>query len=450
MSRRDLGGSGLGGLGAIAAAILAATVVAGGFALERGLGPRPLIAADVPPGVSGAWFCPHGGGDGWTAWVVVANPAPEPADLQVVTLGSTRPVIQTLQVPAGTQVFVESAAPEPGSSTSVEFFGGAVTAGFVVAKPGGGLASEPCAATSGPRWILTEATTVRGFDERVVVMNPFAERAVFDIVLTTEDDLLRPGDLTGVVLEPRRSIAFDLGAYALEKRTLTVTVTADIGKVAAAGLGITETGLRATLPAEGPAIRWILPGAGEEAPSAVTVTAPAPDPAPIRIRVQGADGQVEAVNEAEAPAFRGSTFEVAAPDAGVVVVGEGERGFVAQRRMHREGEEASTGGVVEGAERWVAHPVVPPAGGASSLLLQNPGDVPAEVALRLLTSEGPAEAPSIARVVLPAGHQRVIPLADLVGEEPVSVLVEAATGRVVAGQFSISPAGYAVAIGGRL
>lgn len=445
MSRRPP--SGVGGLGAIGAAVLAAAVVAGGFALERGLGPRPLVASDVPHEISGAWFCPHGGGEGWAAWVVVANPSAEPADLQIVTLGSKRPTAQTLQVAAGAQVYVESAAVEEGSSTSVEFFGGPVTAGFVVTKPGGGLASEPCLARSARRWVLTEATTLRGFDERIVIMNPFAERAVFDVVLTTEDDLLRPGELAGQVLEARRSIAFDLGAFALEKRTLTVTVNVDIGKVAAAGLGITETGLRATLPAGDPSRRWVLPGAGEEVASAVTVTTPAPDPAPLRIRVQGADGQTEVLSEAEAPAFRGSTFEVSAPDAGIVVVAEGERGFVAQRRMQREGEEASTGGVPEGAQRWVAHPVVPPAGGLSSLLIQNAGRETAEVRLRLLTFEGPAEAPSIARMVLPAGHQRAIPLGDLVGEVPVSVLVEAETGRVVVGQFSISAAGYAVAVG---
>lgn len=434
----------------VIAAFLAGAVVAAGVALER-VGPRSLAAREVPEDISGAWFCPHGGGEGWRSWVVVANATSASADLRVVTFGSKRPTRQVVRVPAGAQSYVEVEADQPGSATSVEYFGGPVVGGMVVTRPGGkGMGAEPCAPTSSRRWILTEATTVRGFTERLIVMNPFAERAVFDVVLTTEDDLLRPGDLTGVVLGARRSISFDLGRFALEKGTLVATVQVDLGKVIAGGLGISERGVRLTLPATEAAARWALPGAGVVEGGALTVTSPSASSAPFRVRAQTGGRQTEIVADAEAPAFRGASLQVDLADAALLVAADGPTPLVAQRRLVMATEQASTAGSPGGAARWVALPAMTPEGGTASLLLQNPEDEVAEVRLRLLTLDGPAEAPSIARIVLPPGRLRILPLGDLVGTQPVSVLVEADIGTVVAAQIATSGAGFALSVGGRI
>ena len=110
----------------------------------------------------------------------------------------------------------------------------------------------------------------------------------------------------------------------------------------------------------------------------------------------------------------------------------------------------STGGSPGAAARWVALPVTTPAGGTASLLLQNPADEVSEVRLRLLTPDGPAEAPSIARVVLPPGRVRIVRLPELVGSEPVSVVVEADTGGVVPAQMAEAREGVALAVGARI
>jgi hypothetical protein len=71
--------------GRLAVAVLTATAaVGGGLALER-LGPRTPDPTTIGDEVSGAWFCPHGGGEGWRAWIAVANPTAEAAEVRLTS-----------------------------------------------------------------------------------------------------------------------------------------------------------------------------------------------------------------------------------------------------------------------------------------------------------------------------------------------------------------------------
>lgn len=434
-------------------ALLAAlAVVAGGLALERGLGVRTLAAGDVPQEVSGAWFCPHGGSERWRVWLVVANPAPEPAQIRVVTYGSERPVSQVATVEPGTQRYVEVEAIEPASGSAVEYFGGPVAVGMVMARSTGkgeplGRAAEPCLSETGTRWYLPEGTTVRGFDQRVVVTNPFAQEAVVSLWLTDERETIKPGELQGIVLPSRRSIAFDLGDFALGKETLATTVDVGLGKVAVGGVGISEEGLRAAVAVGAPATTWVLAGARDDAPSALTVLGTGRAEAPFRARIQGVEGQVESISDAEVPPGKAETHQVPAQGAGIVAQSEGEERFVAGRRLVGPRDLASVSGVPEGAVEWVALPTTPPSGGPSTLILENPGDEVADVRIGLLTEIGPAEAPDFARITLRPGGFRTVDLEAFVGSQPVSVVVRSETGSVVVGQASRDETGYAVALG---
>ena len=441
MSRARLAGAGL----------LAAAVVAGGLVLERGLGPRELSAGAVPPELSGAWFCPHGGSERWRSWIVVANPTDETADVHLVSHGRGRPTRIPVSLGPRTQRYVEVSSDEAAASTTVEYFGGPVAAGMVVVRDGeGGRAAEPCLAEAGTRWYLPEGTTLRGFDQRVVVMNPFAQEAVVSLWLTDERETLKPGELAGLVLPARRARAFDLGEFALGKETLAVTVDVGLGKVAVAGLGISSGGLRAAAGVPGPAAAWVLPGAADTGPSALTLQAPAARPVPYRVRRQGAGEQAEVVSEASVEAGKAETIEVDAVDSGLVVTADGREPIVAGRRLEGTGDLASVSGAAEGARTWVALPASGPEGGEATLLVENPSDEVARVRISLLTETGAAEAPEVSTLSLPPGTQRAVDLASLLGEEPVSALVVAEVGSVVVGQAAEGPDGYAVALGVRL
>jgi hypothetical protein len=129
------------------AAGLAVALVVGGIAMERSLGVRgPALArVPIPAASSGAWFCPHGGGEGWETWVVIANPSDHPTQLSLFTAGGA-PGMKSGVLEPGTHRYVPVEAESLSAGTVVEFFGGdAVAAGW---PPSPARTGPPIAGTS--------------------------------------------------------------------------------------------------------------------------------------------------------------------------------------------------------------------------------------------------------------------------------------------------------------
>ena len=77
-----------------------------------------------------------------------------------------------------------------------------------------GVGAEPCAPATSPTWFAPDGTTEQGEDAYLVVMNPFAVDAVFDVVLLTPKRApIRSSELTDHVLRPGKSVAFRLNAF---------------------------------------------------------------------------------------------------------------------------------------------------------------------------------------------------------------------------------------------
>jgi hypothetical protein len=466
----------------VVAAVLAALVVAAGTAFERVLGTRPPAPAPLPEDVSGGWMCPHGGGEGYRAWVVAVNAADRPADVVVTTYGPGDPRSIRDVVPARTQRYFEVPAERMASASVLEFFGPPVVAGMVTGRgEEGGAAAEPCASQAARRWFVPEGTSVRGQAATVVVVNPFAQEAVLDIDLYTENDVIRHGNISGVVVPPHSADAFDLNRFALGEESLLADVRVSLGKVAVAGFGLgTDGGLRGTLGVTEPAPSWILPGAGDVEPARITLLGTEARDAPFQVLSQGAEGSKVVLEEEEVPARSVQSLEIPQQEAGIVVQGAGKIPFVAGRRLApdvpepppepdtpkggkdgrggqrgaREEEPepepapadlAATAGAPRPASAWVAVSAAPPGQGASFLVLQNPGGGPAEGQVILLSEEG-AVGPPIPVSVAP-GSTTTLDLDDEGGMQPLSALVRLSTGRTVAAQVASGPEGYAVSMG---
>jgi hypothetical protein len=314
--------------------VLAVGVTVGGLALERSLGVRPAAVGTVsiPEALSGAWFCPHGGAEGWDVWVLAANPSNQPSRLVLSPHGATAEVSSATLEPR-THRYFKVSADELAAGTVVEFFGGQAVASMVVARPGGrGLAAEPCTSTAADRWYVPDGTAeVEGEGASVVVMNPTAADAVVDFVLTTEDESLRPGPLQGVVLGPGRVKGIDLNRFSLGARTVGARVTAAVGRVAVAGFGLSEGGIRAQIGVSQPGGRWFLPGTGDGGRGELVVGAPA-DEVPFEARAQGSERQVPVLEQANVEAGAIRTFTVSTREGGLVVETEGSSRFVVARR----------------------------------------------------------------------------------------------------------------------
>jgi hypothetical protein len=469
--------------GRLILAVVASVLVVGvGAVFQRLLGSRPPGETVPTTASSGAWFCPHGGGEGWRAWVVVANPTDRPAEVRMTTYGRGRPRSARTQIPPASQRYLEAPAPGMASASVVEFFGAPVAAGMVTRRgDGGGLAAEPCAANAARHWYVPEGTSVRGQAAHLVVVNPFAQDAVVDVVIATEHELIRHGNLSGVVVEAGRARAFELNRFALGEETLTAEVRVPLGRVAVAGFGVgADGGLRSILGVSRPSTTWILPAAGDADPTRVLVEAPTGADAPLQILTQGSEGSKVVLEEESVGAHTAETFELPQGGEGVLVDGAGAAPFVAGRRLtasspdqppeperrqgprrdgrgrrdrrrHREEEPAptpdlaSTAGVPAPASSWVAVSPLPPEGGPALLVIQNPGTVAAEGRIVQLSEDGPVRDPIDFR--LDPGHTVVGPLGDEGSQQPLAVVVRLSGGEVAVAQVAADPEGFAVGVG---
>ena len=461
----------------LVALTVALAVVAAGTAFERVLGIRRPMGTTAIPETSGAWFCPHGGGEGWRAWIVAVNPSDRDAQAVLTTYGRGEPDVTTEVLPGDTERYLEVPAAGMASASVLEFFGPPVVAGMVVLRAGGaGLAAEPCARDAGRRWYLPEGTSVRGQSSQVVVVNPFDQEAVIDVTIVTGSDLIRHGNLRGVVIEPDRAKALDLNRFALGKETLTARVNVALGRVAVAGFGIgTRQGLRATIGVGTTSTRWLFPATGDSDPTGVLVTAPGSSDVPLQILTQDADGTKVVLEEETVPARSAETLEVPQEGAAVVVEGAGPVPFVAGRRLvpaeaaepqaeppkgggkggkggkDREEEPApvadpaASSGIAAAGSAWVAPSALPAAGGSARLVIQNPGGSIAEGTVTYVSDQGPVG--DAVPFSVEAGHTRALDLVGEVGMQPVAAIVRLTSGNVAVAQVAEVDGGYAVATG---
>ncbi len=452
------------------AILVAAAVVGGGLAMER-IGAARGRPSASGPGVSGAWYCPHGGGEGWRAWIVVANPTDVEAEVVLTSRsGAGPPASVTSTVAPRTHAYLEVPAPEGASATVVEFFGSPVVAGMVTARPDGegGVGAEPCADGPATEWLLPEASTLRGQEATVLIHNPFGSEAVIDVRLLGEDGPIRHGRLRGLVLGPGRVKAVSVGRFALGAPGVAVAVVAHLGRVVVGGVHTSTAGVRTVIGTPAPAPSWVVPGAGDLGTGRLVVAAPG-DEAAFRADALGEEGQSPLVDLESVPGGASATFDLPPGGVGVLVQGEGAAPIVAGRLLippapappaerrrepgkgqggdRREGSEppapepgdlAATGGAPAAKSRWVVLPATPPEGGPAALVLHNPGGGLAEVTV---TSLGASLEPEVVEVA--AGSTAVLEMPS----SPTVVMVEATGAPVVPAQASLDRRSYAVSVG---
>jgi hypothetical protein len=411
----------------------------------------------------------------------------------LTTYGRAQPRAIRDVVPARSQVYFEVPSEGMASASVLEFFGPPLVAGMVTRRgEGNGLAAEPCAPDAGRRWFVPEGTSVRGQAAALVVVNPFAQEAVLDVALFTDDEIIRHGNLSGVVVPPRRAEAFDLNRFALGEESLLADVRVSLGKVAVAGFGLgTESGLRGTLGVREAAPTRILPGASDAEPARVTVLGTTGQDAPFQVLAQRVEGSKVVLEEEEVPAHSVRSLEIPGREAGLVVQGVGQIPFVAGRRLApaapepppeppkppkggkgQDGKDgkggtggqagkgqrdqpepepesapadlAATAGASRPAATWVAASPLSADGGNSLLILQNPGRSAGQGQVILLSEEGVVGTPI--PVTVAPGSTTTLDLAEEGGTQPLAALVRLSTGRTVVAQVAIGPDGYAVSM----
>lgn len=434
------------GQGVLAVIVLAAAI-GGGFALQRGLGPRLPEAAPVGTARSGAWFCPHGGGaKEWKATLYLANPGADPVTARVTSLVAKKPsATQGVTVPPQTTVPVAVPAVGREASTYVEYFGGWLAAGWVAQGGGGeiGVGAEPCAPSPARTWFAPDGTTEQGQDAYLVVMNPFAVDAVFNVVLLTPKRApIRNAKLTDRVLHPGRSVAFRLNAYAEGDPAVGAEVDVSLGRVAVSSLGISrDGGIRSVIGSTGVASQVDLPVGGGAGQSTLAVMVPGEAPlnfgatlisggAPVPAGGLTESGQ----NPASADAYPITTSGASSID----VVAQGTTPFAAtQRSIGMGNDDAATDGTATPASDWVVLPAIAGEPAQPGLVLVDPGNAPVTVTLHALVTQGQTPPPDVTLTISP-GSVVQAPSGFLAEVHQAAIEVRSVGGDVIAMAASTS------------
>jgi hypothetical protein len=410
--------------------------------------PEPPAAGRAP---SGAWICPHGGGEDWTVSLFLANPGSAPVTARLSELvGERSPPPKVLEVPSGTTVRVHLAADGRRSATYVEYFGGWIGAGWVT-RPGpeeNGTAAEPCAAEASRLWYLADGTTQLGEEAYIIVANPFAVGAVVDVAIFTSDRApIRDSKWTNLVVPGRTSVALHLNERVKGEPAAAVELRVSVGRVAAASLGITgRTGIRSALGSTVPAPGGIFPlmqgsgqtelvllSTGERAIrfGATLLSEDQPRPA------GGLIDQELAAATAHAYAI---PLEGGGASAIDLFTLDEATAVGALRVLGPEEDPGSTAGSAAAASAWVLFPASSGGSSTPGAVLVNAGEEDTLVTLRILGADGGTAAAPIT-VPVPAHSAAAVPPAFMAAAPGAAVSVRAGGGPIVALTASTAPGG---------
>ncbi|MGE5225239.1 MAG: DUF5719 family protein, partial [Planctomycetaceae bacterium] len=295
---------------------------------------------------------------------------------------------------------------------------------------------------AGQHWFAAGASTQQGEQASVIVMNPFAQEAVFDVVLFSSRPPLRDRELSDVLLGPGESVAIPLAKRLVDEAAIGAEVNAKVGRVAVATLGVSRGGgVRSILGTTATSVTLDLPTAAGSGQTTLEVTDPESRDAHFSATAWASDGPSPAggLIGQEHRASSAAAYPVTTSGATVVSVSaQGGTGlFAALRSQGQSDDDAATGGTAAPGPAWVVPPTVADQPANPGLVVANPGATPVQVTLRLLPPGSDTVERPTASITVPPSSTVAAPAAFLDQSPSASVLVTA-DGDVVAGGASTS------------
>src|ERR671918_2847061 len=174
--------------------VLLLSALAGGLALDLGsdgVDPGRGTPVEGPRFEERALFCPPAaGGKTVTGRLTVASESGDELDVEV-----SPQLTEPLSLEGGHTRTVDVVDP-----TNVVGRGGAAFASAMSAfsEPVAGRGAAPCSRTASSRWYFGEGSSILGFDERLLVYNPFPDEAVVAVSFLTPAGTREPANLSDV------------------------------------------------------------------------------------------------------------------------------------------------------------------------------------------------------------------------------------------------------------
>jgi hypothetical protein len=446
-----------------ALAVLAALLVAGGIADQRagrGAGPEATaISAQVPVAApasarSSAWYCPGAPITGplGEGTVVVAN-AGDRRLTGTVTVFPDKGESQRAPISVGPsgRTAVRLADVTTGATFGaalIELDGGEAVA-EVAASGSLGDSVSPCASSASSSWYFAEGVTTRDAAMVLVALNPFPDDAVVDVVFSTEEGVVSPQALTGLLVRGQALTSINVGDFVQRREAVSATLVARTGRLV---VGRVQTfdgtagrkGVAVGLGAAAPGPVWYFPEglvadgqnerfhiynpAREEAQVELSLALDSGEAEPLRLTVPRESRlTVVAGEESRIPKGVPHAVTVRSTSGPEVVV---ERTIDGASPSPRTGLSIALGARLP-AKRWAM------AAGAADdatdqwVVVLNPGDRPAFVTLSLLADGAPVTVGSLSSIEIRPGQRRAFNINPLLKRATTPLLVVATEPVVV-------------------
>jgi hypothetical protein len=460
--------------------VLVAVLVAGGLVDRRartGSGEAASISAQVPVGApvtarSSAWYCPGGlaGNPAADAAVVVANAGDRPLTGTITVFpdkGDSRQAPITVGPSSRAAVRLADVVTATYASAVVELDGGDAVAEMVASGTLGDSVTQ-CASSASASWYFAEGATTKDAAEILLVLNPFPDDAVIDVTFSTEEGLVSPQALTGLLVKGQALTPINVGDFVQRRESVSASVVARTGRLAVGrlqtfdGTGTTgRKGISVGLGAAAAGPLWYFPGgliadglgerfqiynpAKQEAQVTLTLTLDAGEAEPLQVTVpRESRVTVVANDESRIPKGVGHSVTVRTTSGPDVVV---ERTVDGASPSSRTGLSITLGARLP-ATRWATAAGAADDNNDEWVAVQNPGTRSALVTVNLLGDGAPVIIGGLSSIEVPAGQRRELHLnttlkratTPLMVSSSVPVVVERDTYKVKAPGLGMSVA----------
>jgi hypothetical protein len=334
------------------------------------------------------------------------------------------------------------------ASAVIELDGGEAVAESLVTGPVGDSVSS-CASSASSSWYFAEGVTTRDAADVLLALNPFPDDAVVDVTFSTEEGIVTPQALTGLLVKGQALTSINVGEFVQRRESVSVSFVARTGRLVVGRMqtfdgSVGRRGISIGLGAAAPGPVWYFPeglvaeGLNErfqvynpgatEAQVDLSLALETGEAEPLRLTIPRQSRlTVVAADESRIPKNVPHAVTVRSVDGPEVVV---ERTVDGAAPSSRTGVAITLGARLP-ATRWATA-----AGGADDntdewVVVQNPAGRSAFVTVNLLADGTPLLVGGFSNIEVPAGQRRAFHLNESLKRATTPMLITATEAIVV-------------------
>jgi hypothetical protein len=440
--------------------VIVAAALIGGVLLDLS---ASGVDAPEPEAIAGerfferAAFCGRPMADDATSQVTVGTVSPEKAQLAIEPEPDR---LFSLRGPAARTIPTEGAAQAVGYRALVS---AAVTAQLSAVQ---GSGAARCSLFASTKWYFPEGSSALGFDERLILYNPFPDEAVARVTLFTPGGEITKAQLTeGIPVPAGETRVVKVNDFVPPEKVLGASVDMGRGRAVAWRASLIDpkeqpAGLQFTLGASATAETWYLPAGSVEdgVDERISLLNPSNQEAIVSLSLVTSEETLQPPRlvDIRLPARTSTRLTLAdlvgrrqrnIGGVGVIVTSTNSVGIVAERTLWYDisavtGTSSEVGGVVT-RELWLVPPaLLKPV--TDTIVVLNPGLKRARVNISLLGPRGPKRPARLQDIVVGPSRRRRLALEGTVAgmvmvesNQPVAVERSATSNRDAAAVLGI-------------